>query len=59
MCRHDYERLSERTDKKMIFCKKNVFNYDTEPLCIAQRFCPDKDKYVRTDQHSHCKFFKK
>lgn len=56
MCKNAYEKVSERTGKSMIYCKikskDNTFN-----LCISQRFCKDKDKYIPHEQEKFCKLY--
>lgn len=56
MCKNAYEKLSERTGKTMIYCKLRT-NDSTFQLCISQRFCRDKDKYVPHEQKNFCKFY--
>jgi len=61
MCENAYEQVSERTGKIMIFCnlKNNGEKVRNEmmKLCICQRFCPDKDKYIPHQQKEQCKFY--
>ena len=57
MCKNAFEKLSERTNKIMIFCKLRGCNTDLSNLCMCQRFCNDKDRYVETDQKKNCKYY--
>lgn len=56
-CNNSFEKLSSRTNKTMIFCKRMGDTATLDNLCISQRFCPDKDKYVETNQEINCKYF--
>lgn len=60
LCKKCYEKLLERSGKIMLFCKLK----DDEPnlsemlkLCICQRFCSDKDKYIPHKQRERCKYY--
>lgn len=57
MCKNAYEQVSARTGKVMIFCKLRGMNGNLSDLCISQRFCKDKDRYIEVDQKRDCKFF--
>lgn len=57
MCRNAYEKVSERTKKVMIFCRLKGNNGLLNELCISQRFCPDKDKYIEINQKRDCKLY--
>ena len=56
MCKYSFEKISERTGKSMIYCKLQNENNGMK-LCISQRFCKDKDKYIPHEQRNYCKFF--
>ena len=59
MCKNCYEKFVERSGKIMLFCK--LLDVDKEAktemmkLCICQRFCSDKDKYIPYHQKESCK----
>ena len=59
MCKNAYEEYIERSGKIMLFCK--LLDADKEvktemmKLCICQRFCSDKDKYIPYQQKEGCK----
>ena len=55
MCKHAYEQISERTKKRMIFCKLMGNDGNMSQLCVGQRFCNEKDKYVECNQKKNCK----
>lgn len=55
MCKNAYEQLSSRTSKSMIFCRLKGMDGALNQLCISQRYCPDKDKYIEIDQRRDCK----
>lgn len=57
MCKNAYEQLSERTKKTMIFCKLKGNEASLDQLCISQRFCPNKDKYVEVNPKRDCKYY--
>lgn len=57
MCKNAYEKMSERTGKIMIYCKLQKGDDDFK-LCVSQRFCKDKDKYIPNDQKGFCKLYK-
>lgn len=62
MCKNAYEQLSKRTGKIMVFCRlrDDCKEYTSEmmKLCVAQKFCSDKDKYVPHGQEQMCKYYK-
>lgn len=61
MCKNCYEKFVERSGKIMLFCK--LLDVDKEAktemmkLCIFQRFCSDKDKYIPHQQKEGCKYY--
>ena len=57
MCKNAYEKKSERTKKKMIFCKLKGNDATLSQLCISQRFCSEKDKYIPNNQKGNCKYY--
>lgn len=57
MCKNVYEQVSERTGKIMIFCKLFGEDGSLSQLCISQKFCQDKDRYVEINQKRDCKYF--
>lgn len=57
MCKHAYERVSKRTKKLMIFCDLMGNDAALSQLCISQRFCKDKDRYVEINQKKDCKYY--
>lgn len=58
MCKNSYEQVSERTKKVMIFCNLMKENDSSlSHLCISQKFCKDKDRYVEIDQKRDCKYY--
>lgn len=58
MCNNAYEKISQTTTKPMIFCrlKKSTIS-EMLQLCISQKYCVDKDKYVPINQKQDCKFY--
>lgn len=57
MCKNAYEQISNRTEKVMIFCKLMGQDGSLNQLCISQKFCKDKDRYVEINQKRDCKFY--
>ena len=57
MCSHAYEKQNEKTGKIMIFCKRMGNEATLSQLCISQKFCKDKNRYVEIDQKRDCKFY--
>ena len=57
MCKNSYEQISNRTKKVMIFCNRMGKDGTLKQLCISQRFCPDKDRYIEIDQKRDCKYY--
>lgn len=57
MCKNAYEQVSKRTGKIMIFCKLMGNDASLSQLCISQKYCSDKDKYVEINQKRDCKHF--
>ncbi len=57
MCKYEYEKKSEKTNTVMIFCK--LKNNDNEMLniCVSQKYCGKKNKYVSHNQEKNCKFY--
>ena len=56
MCKNAFEKSSERTGKVMIYCK--LRNEDGKyKICVSQRFCKDKDRYIPHDQKNFCKYY--
>ena len=59
MCKNCYEKFVERSGKVMLFCKlleaDNEIKTEMMKLCIRQRFCSDKDKYIPYQQKEGCK----
>ncbi len=54
MCKNAYEMTSSRTKKVMIFCKLLGNDGNLNQLCISQKYCQDKDRYVVIDQKKDC-----
>lgn len=57
MCKNSYEQISNRTEKMMIFCSRMGKDGTLDQLCISQKFCPDKDRYIEIDQKRDCKYY--
>lgn len=57
MCKNAYEQVSIKTKKTMIFCKLMGNDGSLSQLCISQKFCRDKDRYVELDQKKDCKYY--
>ena len=57
MCKNAYEKKSERTEKVMIFCKRKGTDATLDQLCISQKYCSDKDRYVEINQKRDCKYY--
>ena len=57
MCKNAYEQVSDRTGKMMIFCKLMGNDANLSQLCVSQKFCTDKDRYVEIDQKRDCKYY--
>ena len=57
MCKNSYEQKSDRTGKTMIFCHLMGNDATLGQLCISQKFCADKDRYVEIDQKRDCKYY--
>ena len=55
MCKNAYEQMSDRTKKIMIFCKLKGTSGAINQLCISQRYCQDKGRYVEINQKKDCK----
>ncbi len=55
MCKNSYEKISQRTKKPMLFCK--LFGEDgaLSQLCINQRYCPRKARYIEIGKKEICK----
>lgn len=57
MCGNCYEKFLKRSGKVMLFCKllEKEHKNEMEQLCICQRYCSDKDKYIPHQQKERCK----
>jgi len=49
MCKNSYEKISNRTNKRMLFCKLLGTDGSLSQICISQRFCKEKDRYIVVD----------
>lgn len=58
MCENSYEQMSNKTKRVMIFCSRIGRDGSLDQLCISQRFCQDKDRYIELDQKRDCKYYK-
>lgn len=61
MCKNNYEKFVARSGKVMLFCrlldKDTASKNDMSKLCICQRFCSDKNKYIPYQQKEGCKHY--
>jgi len=57
MCKNSYEQVSHQTGKTMIFCKRMGTEATLNQLCISQKYCADKNRYVEIDQKRDCKYY--
>ncbi len=58
MCKYAYSQFNERTKKDMIFCMCENNHRSKQHLCLCQRYCPDKSRYIPHNQDKmHCKFY--
>lgn len=57
MCKNAYEQLSDKTNKVMLFCRLRGKDAALSQLCISQRFCTEKDRYIEINQKNDCKYF--
>ena len=56
MCKNAYKQISERTNKEMIFCSLLGSDGSLSQICVNQRFCQEKGKYVESDHpKKNCK----
>lgn len=57
-CVNQYEQISDRTKKIMIFCKLKGTDGLFSQLCVGQRYCGVKGRYIETNQKMNCKEYK-
>lgn len=57
MCKNSYEQISHQTGKTMIFCTRMGTEATLSQLCISQKYCADKGRYVEIDQKRDCKYY--
>ena len=57
MCKHSYEKILDKTNKVMICCKLKSLDNNLLNICVGQKFCEKKDKYIPHNQSVNCKFF--
>ncbi len=57
MCKNAYEQYSAHTGKIMIFCSHIKAPKTLAQLCISQKFCPKKDRYIELNQKETCKYY--
>lgn len=55
MCIHCIEKYVERTERIMLFCDKKQTDDLLANLCICQRYCSEKDRYIPYRQKEQCK----
>lgn len=58
MCKDAYEQYSAHTGKIMIFCKHAGNKGTLNQLCISQKFCKEKDRYIELNPKQVCKYYK-
>lgn len=58
MCKNAYKKISKDTGKEMIFCKLMGNQGLLSQLCISQRFCKTKNKYVENNPKKYCKNYR-
>lgn len=59
MCKYSYSKLSNRTQKEMLFCKRLDNNEnEIDQICLWQRYCKDTGKYIERNQSKNCKYYK-
>jgi len=57
MCRYCYSKISESTKKRMLYCNNENVKNGSENLCLCQRYCTQKGKYIEHNQDKrHCKY---
>lgn len=57
MCKNAYEQYSAHTGKIMIFCNHIKNQEALTQLCISQKFCPKKDRYIELNPKETCKHY--
>lgn len=58
MCKQCYEQYVKQVEKIMLFCKLKIDGKsEMDRLCICQRFCSDKGKYIPHNQKNGCKSY--
>lgn len=58
MCKHSQELESPTTKKIMIYCLLHENeNNEMLRLCISQKYCSEKDKYIEINQKRDCKYY--
>ena len=58
MCNKCYEKLADKTGVNMLFCHdKDDEDSELLQLCICQRYCDQKEKYIPYNQKQGCKSY--
>ena len=53
-----YEKLADKTGVNMLFCHdKDDEDGELLQLCICQRYCDQKEKYIPYNQKQGCKSY--
>ncbi len=58
MCKFAYSQFNERLKNDMIYCSCLDNKISSEKLCLCQRYCKDKSRYIPHNQDKlHCKYY--
>lgn len=57
MCDNSYYKILDSTGKIMIFCTRLGSEASLSNLCVSQRYCKDKDRYIEGNQKQSCKYY--
>lgn len=47
----------DKNNKIMLFCKLKALDNDLLNICVGQKFCEKKGKYVPHNQEKNCKYY--
>lgn len=57
MCKYSYSQFNEKAKTEMLYCLNKDNKRITNGLCLCQRYCRDKQRYIPHNQDKkHCKY---
>ena len=58
LCKYTISKFDNKTKTDMIFCLNKKLEPEFNKMCLCQKYCPDKGRYIAHNQDKrHCKYF--